>query len=99
MVIEAGAIVDNSWAVLGELKDLSFGASLIWAKGNKDLRVTVKLEDLSMFEFKETEKSSQSCLEARDSKTEIFVLISKVEKGLSQDTGLPHQNLNLILMF
>ena len=52
-VLEAGAIVDNYWSILGELKDLSFGANLLWLKGNKDMKVNVKMEDLSMFDFKE----------------------------------------------
>ena len=52
-VLEAGAIVDNYWSVLGELRDLSFGANLLWAKGSKDIKVTVKMEDLSMFDFKD----------------------------------------------
>ena len=52
-VMEAGAIVDNYWSVLGELKDLVFGANLLWAKGSKDLKVTVKMEDLGMFDFKD----------------------------------------------
>ena len=57
MVLEAGAIVDSNWSVLGELRDLSFGANLLWAKANKDLKVTVKMEDLSMFDFKDTNLS------------------------------------------
>ena len=52
-VLEAGAIVDNYWSILGELKDLSFGANLLWPKGNKDMKVKVKMEDLSMFDFKD----------------------------------------------
>ena len=52
-VLEAGAIVDNYWSILGELKDLTFGANLLWAKGNKDIKVNVKMEDLSMFDFKD----------------------------------------------
>ena len=56
-VLEAGAIVDNFWSVLGELKDLSFGANLLWAKGSRDIKVTVKMEDLSMFDFKDSNLS------------------------------------------
>ena len=52
-VMEAGAIVDNYWSVLGELKDLVFRANLLWAKGSKDLKVTIKMEDLGMFDFKD----------------------------------------------
>ena len=51
-VLEMGSIVDNFWSVLGELKDLSFAASHIWVKGDKDLKVGVKMEDLTMFDFK-----------------------------------------------
>ena len=51
-VLEAGAIVDTYWSVLGELKNLSFGANLLWPKGSKDVKVAVKLKALSMFDFK-----------------------------------------------
>ena len=56
-VLEAGAIVDNYWTVLGELRDLSFGANVLWGGGSKDLKVTVKM-DLSMFDFKDTNISA-----------------------------------------
>ena len=55
-VLEMGAIVDNFWSVLGELKDVSFGASTLWARGDKELRVAIKLEDLKVFNFKGGER-------------------------------------------
>ena len=55
-VLEMGAIVDNYWSVLGELKDVSFGASTLWARGDKELRVAIKLEDLKVFHFKGGER-------------------------------------------
>ena len=55
-VLEMGAIVDNYWSVLGELKDVSFGASTLWARGDKELRVAIKLEDLKVFNFKGGER-------------------------------------------
>ena len=39
--------------VLGGLKDLVFSANLVWTEGKKDLKVAVKLDDLTMFSFGE----------------------------------------------
>ena len=38
---------------MGALKDLVFSANLVWTEGKKDLKVTVKLEDLASFQFGE----------------------------------------------
>ena len=58
-VVEAGAVVDSHWVVLGGLKDLSFSANLLWPRASKDLKVIVKLSDLSMFSFGKTPNLSQ----------------------------------------
>lgn len=44
--------------VLGALKDLVFSANLVWPEGKKELKVAVKLEDLSSFQFGEANFSS-----------------------------------------
>ena len=36
---------------MGSLKDLVFSANLLWVKGSREAKVSVKLEDLSMFTF------------------------------------------------
>ena len=43
--------------VLGGLKDLTFAANLVWTDGKKDLKVGVKLEDMGMFNFGESNVS------------------------------------------
>ena len=50
-VMEAGAVVDMHWTVLGALKDLVFSADKLWVGGSKDLKISVKMADLSMFTF------------------------------------------------
>ena len=47
-------MVDSHWVVLGGLKDLAFSANLLWTRAPKDLKVIVKLADLSMFSFGKT---------------------------------------------
>ena len=37
--------------MIGALKDLVFAANLVWKDGSKDLKVSVKLDDLGMFPF------------------------------------------------
>ena len=37
--------------MVGALKDLVFAADLVWSDGKKDVRVSVKLDDMSMFSF------------------------------------------------
>ena len=39
--------------MLGALKDVVFAANLLWTDGKKDLKVVIKLEDLSCFQFGE----------------------------------------------
>ena len=36
---------------LGKLKDVVFSASSVWARADKRLKVTVRLDDLSVFSF------------------------------------------------
>ena len=50
-MIESGAVVDSHWVLLGSLKDLMFGASSIWPGADKEVKVTVRLTDMSMFNF------------------------------------------------
>ena len=40
--------------VIGGLKDLVFAANLVWPEGKKEIKVIVKLDDLSMFTFGES---------------------------------------------
>ena len=51
VVCEGGAIVDTHWALLGGLRDISFAANYLWTGGEKEVRVSVRAEDLSMFTF------------------------------------------------
>ena len=37
--------------MIGALKDLVFAANLVWKDGSKDLKVSVKLDDLGIFPF------------------------------------------------
>jgi hypothetical protein len=53
-VVEAGAVVDTHWTILGGLKDLSFSANLVWPRAAKEMKVVVRLADLSMFTFAAT---------------------------------------------
>ena len=48
---EAGAIVDTNWVLLGALKDVTFAANYLWPGGEKEVRVSVRVEDLAMFNF------------------------------------------------
>ena len=41
--------MDTHWVLLGALKDLAFSANQLWVGLEKDLKVTIKLEDLGMF--------------------------------------------------
>ena len=50
-VLEAGAVVDMHWCLLGSLKNLVFAANLLWAGADKNLKVTVKMDDMAMFSF------------------------------------------------
>ena len=50
-MVESGVVVDCHWAVLGGLKELNFTANLLWQGADKYLRVSVQLDDMSMFEF------------------------------------------------
>ena len=51
MVVEAGVVADSHWVLLGKLKDVVFSASSVWARADKRLKVTVRLDDLSVFSF------------------------------------------------
>ena len=58
-VVEGGAVVDTHWAVLGGLKDITFGANSLWPRAEKELKVIIKMQDLSMFTFGATPNLSQ----------------------------------------
>ena len=58
-VLEAGAVVDTHWALFGGLKDVSFSANLLWPQAEKELKVVVKIADLSMFTFGASPNLSQ----------------------------------------
>ena len=49
--LESGTIVDTHWVVLGAMKDLKFSGNNLWTGASKELRVTVNLDNLSMFTF------------------------------------------------
>ena len=48
---EAGAIVDTNWILLGALKDVNFAANYLWPGGEKEVKISLRVEDLSMFNF------------------------------------------------
>ena len=37
--------------MLGGLKDVTFMANTMWKDGSKDMKVTIKMDDLTMFAF------------------------------------------------
>ena len=51
LVCEAGSIVDINWVLLGALKDVTFASNYVWPGGEKEVRVSVRVGDLSMFTF------------------------------------------------
>ena len=51
VVCEAGAIVDTHWVLLGALKDIAFAANYVWPGGEREVRVSIRAADLSMFTF------------------------------------------------
>ena len=51
LTVEGGSVVDSHWSIFGRLNDLRFPATSVWVNVDKDLKVVVKMEDLSMFTF------------------------------------------------
>ena len=58
LVLEGGVVVDSHWCVLGKLQDMSLTATAVWAGADKDMRVVVRMTDMAMFSFSDTNLSS-----------------------------------------
>lgn len=58
LVLEGGVVVDSHWCVLGKLQDMSLTATAVWAGADKDMRVVVRMTDMAMFPFSDTNLSS-----------------------------------------
>ena len=77
MVLEGGVIVDSHWCLLGKLKDMVFSATTIWAGAEKDLKVTVRVDDLAMFTFSSSNSSNLSAWLDRDEMDVTFSLVGQ----------------------
>lgn len=79
MVVEAGVVVDSHWCLLGKLKDMVFSASSIWAGADKKLKVTVRLDDVSVFTFSSSNTTSNlsAWLDQEDLDMVTFTLVGQ----------------------
>ena len=77
MVLEGGVIVDSHWCLLGKLKDMVFSATTIWAGAEKEMKVTVRVDDLAMFTFSSSNSSNLSAWLDRDEMDVTFSLVGQ----------------------
>ena len=58
LVLEGGVVVDSNWCIVGKLQDMSLTAAAVWAGADKEMRVVVRMTDMSMFSFSSSNLSS-----------------------------------------
>ena len=77
MVLEGGVIVDSHWCLLGKLKDMVFSATTIWAGAAKEMKVTVRVDDVAMFNFTSANSSNLSAWLDREEMDCTFSLVGQ----------------------
>ena len=77
MVLEGGFIVDSRWCLLGKLKDMVFSATTIWAGVAKEMKVTVRVDDMAMFTFTSSNSSNLSAWLDREEMDVTFSLVGQ----------------------